>query len=194
MQESNAREKQAPEEELSEMSRTKRRSADEIQQERSEEAARKVKKREIDLAEPKHKIQASWLLPLTSPKPKATKKPTETDAWKSISRIFYEEDKSREKRRRRLAEKMVADQEESAAEELSDELGTGPKSKKPTKDNSMLSKSPASRRWFKELPQQQQEVMERLYQGYGGSSRRNAIGDARRINVVGEDLCGKFSQ
>lgn len=34
------------------------------------------------------------------------------------------------------------------------------------------------------------EMLPILRKGYGGDTRRKAIGDVRRINIVGEDLCG----
>ncbi|TVY22238.1 hypothetical protein LHYA1_G009195 [Lachnellula hyalina] len=38
-------------------------------------------------------------------------------------------------------------------------------------------------------PERQQLVLQHLQKGYGGSKRRKAFGDVRRVNIVGEDLC-----
>ena len=39
----------------------------------------------------------------------------------------------------------------------------------------------------------EREVLEHLQKGYGGHTKNKALGDVRRVNVTGEDLCGKFS-
>ena len=54
----------------------------------------------------------------------------------------------------------------------------------------------AEEQYFKEQllksPERQQIVLQYLQKGYGGSKRRKAFGDVRRVNIVGEELCGRI--
>lgn len=75
---------------------------------------------------------------------------------------------------------------------------TDAKPEEPEKKRSYYTKGgvpqrdPQKRPGFDKLSERQQGILKHLHKGYGGSSRRKAVGDIRRVNIVSEDLCGKI--
>jgi hypothetical protein len=98
------------------------------------------------------------------------------------------------KKRARKGAKAVALIGEDDKQAVEEADGARPKRKQVTK---RVTRGPAATdQLLEELilksPERQQNVIKCLHKGYGGDSRRKALGDVRRVNIVGEELCGRI--